>query len=156
MSTSVCFEPRWSQRADVVRRERVRTTAESIRHVDQRRQRQEGGCARRWPRRAEQLDDGRCGRRYGRRPRVSFEKLDGTQAASVNIADRQGPLGGALQTADQGAAGRCSAAGGDGLRLLALQGAVLVEGGLPLLMDGKIVGSDRPVRRHESTGWTVR
>jgi uncharacterized protein GlcG (DUF336 family) len=33
------------------------------------------------------------------------------------------------------------AAGGDGLRLLALQGAVPVEGGLPILMDGKIVGA---------------
>jgi glc operon protein GlcG len=33
------------------------------------------------------------------------------------------------------------AAGGDGLRILRLQGAVPVEGGIPLLMDGKIVGA---------------
>ena len=33
------------------------------------------------------------------------------------------------------------AAGGDGLRLLRLEGAVPLEGGIPLLMDGKIVGA---------------
>jgi uncharacterized protein GlcG (DUF336 family) len=33
------------------------------------------------------------------------------------------------------------AAGGEGLRLLALQGAVPVEGGLPIVMDGKVVGA---------------
>ena len=32
------------------------------------------------------------------------------------------------------------AGGGEGLRILALQGAVPIEGGLPLLMDGKIIG----------------
>jgi uncharacterized protein GlcG (DUF336 family) len=30
---------------------------------------------------------------------------------------------------------------GDGLRMLRLQGAVPIEGGLPLLVDGKIVGA---------------
>jgi uncharacterized protein GlcG (DUF336 family) len=33
------------------------------------------------------------------------------------------------------------AAGGAGLRLLRLEGAVPIEGGLPLVMDGKIVGA---------------
>jgi len=33
------------------------------------------------------------------------------------------------------------AAGGDGLRILALKGVVAVEGGIPLVMDGKIVGA---------------
>ena len=33
------------------------------------------------------------------------------------------------------------AAGGDGLRLLALEGAVPVEGGVPLVVGGKIVGA---------------
>ena len=32
------------------------------------------------------------------------------------------------------------AQGGAGVRFLALQGAVPVEGGLPIIMDGKIVG----------------
>ena len=33
------------------------------------------------------------------------------------------------------------AAGGAGLRLLTLRGAVAVEGGLPLTVDGKIIGA---------------
>jgi uncharacterized protein GlcG (DUF336 family) len=33
------------------------------------------------------------------------------------------------------------ASGGDGLRVLALEGAVPVEGGLPLLIKGRIVGA---------------
>ena len=33
------------------------------------------------------------------------------------------------------------AAGGNGLRILALEGAVPVEGGLPLLHEGKLVGA---------------
>jgi uncharacterized protein GlcG (DUF336 family) len=33
------------------------------------------------------------------------------------------------------------AAGGTGLRMLGLEGAVPVEGGIPLVLDGKIVGA---------------
>ena len=33
------------------------------------------------------------------------------------------------------------AAGGEGLRMLGLNGAVPVEGGIPLISDGKIVGA---------------
>ncbi len=33
------------------------------------------------------------------------------------------------------------AGGGEGLRILGLEGAVPIEGGLPLVMDGKIIGS---------------
>ena len=33
------------------------------------------------------------------------------------------------------------AAGADGLRILALDGALPVEGGVPLIVDGKIVGA---------------
>jgi glc operon protein GlcG len=33
------------------------------------------------------------------------------------------------------------AAGGEGLRFLALEGAIPVEGGIPIMMDGKIVGA---------------
>ena len=33
------------------------------------------------------------------------------------------------------------AAGGDGLRILRIQGATPIEGGIPLVMDGKIVGA---------------
>ena len=33
------------------------------------------------------------------------------------------------------------AAGGEGLRILTLKGVVAAEGGIPLVMDGKIVGA---------------
>ena len=33
------------------------------------------------------------------------------------------------------------AAGGEGLRMLRLEGAVPVEGGIPLIVDGKLVGA---------------
>src|SRR4029453_3037420 len=71
---------------------------------------------------------------------VYFENLDGTQAASVNIAVDKARSAARFKRPTK-ALQDVLAAGGDGLRLLALQGAVPVEGGLPLLMDGKIVGA---------------
>ena len=71
---------------------------------------------------------------------VYFEKMDGTQTASVKVA-----LGKARSAVlfkrptkvfQDGVA-----AGGEGLRLLGLEGAVPIEGGLPLAIDGKIVGA---------------
>ena len=71
---------------------------------------------------------------------VYFEKLDGTQAASVNIAQDKARSAARFKRPTK-ALQDVLAAGGEGLRLLALQGAVPVEGGLPILMDGKIVGA---------------
>ena len=71
---------------------------------------------------------------------VYFEKLDGTQAASVNIAVDKARSAARFKRPTK-ALQDVLAAGGAGLRLLALQGAVPVEGGLPLLMDGKMVGA---------------
>jgi glc operon protein GlcG len=71
---------------------------------------------------------------------VYFEKLDGTQAASVNIAVDKARSAARFKRPTK-ALQDVLAAGGEGLRLIALQGAVPVEGGLPLLMDGKIVGA---------------
>jgi len=71
---------------------------------------------------------------------VYFEKMDGTQTGSVRVAlgkARSAALFKRPTKAFQDAV----AAGGDGLRLLRLEGAVPIEGGLPLLMDGKIVGA---------------
>ena len=71
---------------------------------------------------------------------VYFEKMDGTQTGSVKVA-----LGKARSAVlfkrptkvfQDGVA-----AGGEGLRLLGLEGAVPIEGGLPLAIDGKIVGA---------------
>lgn len=71
---------------------------------------------------------------------VYFEKIDGTQAASVPIAMDKARSSARFKRPTK-ALQDALAAGGDGLRMLALQGAVPVEGGLPLLSDGKIVGA---------------
>ena len=71
---------------------------------------------------------------------VYFEKLDATQAASVNIAQDKARSAARFKRPTK-ALQDVLAAGGAGLRLLALEGAVPVEGGVPILMDGKIVGA---------------
>jgi uncharacterized protein GlcG (DUF336 family) len=71
---------------------------------------------------------------------VYFEKLDGTQAASVNIAVEKGRAAARFKRPTKALQDQV-AAGGDGLRILALPGAVPVEGGVPILIDGKIVGA---------------
>jgi glc operon protein GlcG len=71
---------------------------------------------------------------------VYFEKIDGTQAASVLIAQDKARSAARFKRPTK-ALQDVLAAGGEGLRMLALQGAVPVEGGLPLLMDGKIIGA---------------
>ena len=71
---------------------------------------------------------------------VYFEKMDATQLGSVDVS---------LDKARSAARYKrptkvfqdALAAGGDGLRILRLQGATPVEGGLPLLADGKIIGA---------------
>jgi glc operon protein GlcG len=71
---------------------------------------------------------------------VYLEKMDATQTASVKVA-----MGKARSAAlfkrptkvwQDGVAG-----GGAGLRILGLEGAVPIDGGLPIVMDGKIVGA---------------
>jgi glc operon protein GlcG len=71
---------------------------------------------------------------------VYFEKVDGTQAASVNIAIDKARSAARFKRPTK-ALQDALAAGGVGLRFLALEGAVPVDGGVPLLMDGKIVGA---------------
>ena len=71
---------------------------------------------------------------------VYFEKLDGTQAASVNIAVDKARSSARFKRPTK-ALQDALAAGGEGLRFLALQGAMPVDGGVPILIDGKIVGA---------------
>lgn len=70
---------------------------------------------------------------------VAFEKLDNTQNASVLIAQDKAVSSAMLRRSTKviqdGVAG-----GGAGLRLLALRYASPIEGGLPLVIDGRIVG----------------
>jgi len=71
---------------------------------------------------------------------VYFEKLDGTQNASVTVAIEKARTSAQFKRATK-AFQDVVAAGGDGLRILSLPGAVPVEGGLPVLIDGRIVGA---------------
>jgi uncharacterized protein GlcG (DUF336 family) len=71
---------------------------------------------------------------------VYFEKMDDTQAGSVLVAQAKARSA-ALFKRPTKALQDTLAAGGDGLRVLALEGAVPVEGGIPLLIDGRIAGA---------------
>ena len=71
---------------------------------------------------------------------VYFEKMDNTQAASVAIAVDKARSSARFKRPTK-AMQDVLAAGGEGLRFLALQGAIPAEGGVPLVMDGKIVGA---------------
>jgi len=71
---------------------------------------------------------------------VYYEKMDDTQTASANVAIDKARSA-ALFKRPTKAFQDALAAGGEGLRILALQGAVPVEGGFPIVMDGKIVGA---------------
>src|SRR5256885_8649667 len=70
---------------------------------------------------------------------VYFEKMDGTQLASVNIAQDKARSSVRFKRPTK-AMQDVLAQGGAGIRFLALQGAVPVEGGLPVVMNGQIVG----------------
>jgi glc operon protein GlcG len=71
---------------------------------------------------------------------VYFEKMDDTQAGSVAVAQAKARSA-ALFKRSTRAFQDTLAAGGEGLRVLGLAGAVPVEGGLPLIIDGKIAGA---------------
>ena len=71
---------------------------------------------------------------------VFFEKIDGTQNASVEVAIGKACAAARYKRPTK-AFQEAVAAGGDGHRILGLPGALPAEGGLPLLIDGKIVGA---------------
>lgn len=71
---------------------------------------------------------------------VYFEKMDSTQIASSEIALDKARSA-ALFKRPTKALQDMLAAGGEGLRVLRLSGAVPVDGGLPLLINGQIVGA---------------
>ena len=71
---------------------------------------------------------------------VYYEKMDNTQLGSANVAVDKARSA-ALYKRPTKAFQDALAAGGDSVRLLRLQGAVPVEGGIPLLLEGKIVGA---------------
>jgi uncharacterized protein GlcG (DUF336 family) len=71
---------------------------------------------------------------------VMFEKIDGTQTGSINVSQDKAASA-ALYKRPTKAFQDAVAGGGAGLRVLTLRGANAVEGGLPLLVDGKIIGA---------------
>lgn len=71
---------------------------------------------------------------------VYFEKIDGTQTASSVVAVDKARSA-ALFKRPTKAFQEMLAAGGEGLRVLSMTGAVPIEGGQPLIMDGKVVGA---------------
>ena len=71
---------------------------------------------------------------------VYFERMDDTQVGSVDVAIAKARSAARFKRPTK-AFQDAVAAGGEGVRILALTGAVPVEGGLPLVADGKIVGA---------------
>ena len=71
---------------------------------------------------------------------VYFEKMDDTQTGSVVVAIAKARSA-ALFKRPTKTFQDTLAGGGEGLRVLRLEHAVPVEGGLPLVMGGKIVGA---------------
>ena len=71
---------------------------------------------------------------------VYFEKMDNTQLASVEVAIEKARSA-ALFKRPTKALQDTLAAGAEGLRVLRLAGAVPAEGGVPIVMEGNIVGA---------------
>jgi uncharacterized protein GlcG (DUF336 family) len=70
---------------------------------------------------------------------VAFEKMDNTQSASVQVAIDKASSA-AMYRRSTKAFQDAVAGGGAGLRALNLRGASMVEGGLPIVVGGKIIG----------------
>lgn len=71
---------------------------------------------------------------------VYFEKMDQTQVGSVNVAIAKAKSAARFKRPTK-AFEDAVAGGGAGLRILALDGAVPIEGGLPLVVGGRIIGA---------------
>jgi uncharacterized protein GlcG (DUF336 family) len=70
---------------------------------------------------------------------VAYERLDGTQTGSVQVAIDKATSA-AMYRRPTKVFQDLVAGGGMGLRILNLRGASAVEGGLPLIVDGRIIG----------------
>ena len=71
---------------------------------------------------------------------VYLEKLDETQVGSVVVAEQKARSAAIFKRPTK-MLQDVLARGGDGLRVLRLQGAIPVEGGVPLIVDGALVGA---------------
>src|SRR6266852_1091607 len=71
---------------------------------------------------------------------VYYEKMDNTQIGSANVSINKARSA-ALYKRPTKAFQDALASGGAGMRVLGLEGAVPVEGGVPILLEGKIIGA---------------
>lgn len=71
---------------------------------------------------------------------VYFERMDQTQVGSVTVAIDKARSAARFKRPTK-AFQDTLAAGGEGLRVLGLRGAVPVDGGIPIVVDGKVVGA---------------
>jgi uncharacterized protein GlcG (DUF336 family) len=71
---------------------------------------------------------------------VYFERMDTTQMGSVDVSIDKARSAARFKRPTK-VFQDALAAGGEGLRILRLQGATPVEGGLPLVAEGKIIGA---------------
>ena len=71
---------------------------------------------------------------------VAFERMDNTQFGSIAVSQDKANSA-ALFRRSTKVFQDALAAGGAGLRILTLRGANAVEGGIPLIIDGKIMGA---------------
>ena len=71
---------------------------------------------------------------------VYYEKLDNTQIGSAQVAINKARSATLFKRPTKSFEDQL-AKGGDGLRTLGLEGAVPVEGGVPIVVEGKIVGA---------------
>jgi uncharacterized protein GlcG (DUF336 family) len=71
---------------------------------------------------------------------VAFERMDTTQFGSIDVALENARTAVAFRRPSKAFQDNV-AAGGEGVRVLKLPGATPIEGGLPLVIGGKIVGA---------------
>ncbi len=71
---------------------------------------------------------------------VYYEKMDDTQIGSANVALGKARTAALFKRPSKEFQDRV-AAGGGGLAVLGIEGVVPLEGGIPLVIDGKIVGA---------------
>lgn len=71
---------------------------------------------------------------------VAFARLENAQIGSIEVAIQKAKTSAQFRRPSK-AFQDIVAMGGDGLRILTLPGAVALEGGIPILHDGKVIGA---------------
>jgi uncharacterized protein GlcG (DUF336 family) len=71
---------------------------------------------------------------------VAFERMDNTQTGSINVSQDKAVSAATFRRPTK-VFQDAVAGGGAGLRILGLRGASPVEGGVPLMSGGKIIGA---------------